>query len=188
VNAIGIGATMDIAAKYAGVSSATIFHWIRRGRREWERLNPVVKTDSDAPDGVEVRDEDPNLKPLRSEKKYLTFFNAIEEASAVATINWLDVVNAAAKNDPQWAWTMLRAKHPESYGAGTGGKLAASVETKGGSASGPSGGGHETQTTTFRIEFSSPDVQVFNSDARNHNTAAPSPQKPDSDYQSSGEI
>jgi len=91
-----IGATQSVAALYAGVDTSSITHWKRRGE---ELRAQVALGETVAP----------------ADKIYLRFMDAADEADASAAIEWLEVVNKAAKTDPGWAWRLLKQRYPEEY-------------------------------------------------------------------------
>ena len=99
--AIEIGAIYEVAAAYARISERTVYGWLKRGEDERERL-----------------EDDPEASPDENEARYLRFLHAVEEAKAVAAISWQQVIDNAAKRDPEWAWRMLQARYPEAYGKG----------------------------------------------------------------------
>lgn len=97
-NALQIGATIEIAAGYAGIPERTIYDWLERGRKEEERLAQT-----------------PPPEPNPNEARYLRFSQAVRESRISADIVCLQTVEAAARTDPAWAWKLLQARHPKDY-------------------------------------------------------------------------
>jgi hypothetical protein len=96
-SAISIGASYDIAARYARVSYPTF--------QNWQRLGKKARTDQES--GI-------RLSP--TEKLYLMFLTEIETAEGEAGIRWVDVINKSARIDPQWAAWMLTRHFPDGFG------------------------------------------------------------------------
>lgn len=101
-DAIGVGATLEMAAAYAGISRSCLFRWMQEGRAEAERLQVA-------------EDKGEAAEALPEKKKFLELFNAVEEAKAQAGLAWQNVINNAAAVDPQWAWKMLQTRFPKDY-------------------------------------------------------------------------
>jgi hypothetical protein len=93
-DAIAIGSSYDLAAKYAGISTPTIQNWLAQGRR----LQAMIEA------GKQMKDFS------SQEKKLLSFLKDVEEASAEAGIKWQQVVEKAAKIDPAMALHMLNLR------------------------------------------------------------------------------
>jgi len=94
-----IGATYDIAALYAGVSSASLMGWLKEGR---ELAEQAQKSET-----VPDYDED--------ELRILELLTRIEKADAREAINLLQVVDKAAQSDPAWAWKILQQRYPKDF-------------------------------------------------------------------------
>lgn len=91
-DAISIGATLEMAAGYAGVTPVTLVEWLRRGKVEADRYDTLT---ADAP-----------LDKAQGEL-FSRLFKEVEEAKSAARVGWLNVVNTAAQNDPQIALKLL---------------------------------------------------------------------------------
>jgi transposase len=78
VDAIKLGNYQEHAANAAGITAATFYNWIDRGKRERERLSSS--------------DEKPNPK----ETIFLEFFEAVEKAKALAIAQNVAVIQRAA--------------------------------------------------------------------------------------------
>jgi hypothetical protein len=92
VYAIGIGASYELSAIHAGVSYPTLRNWIRLGKAARDKNENFPETLSD------------------SEKEYLTFLTAVEQANGEAGIAWQNTVNIHARKDPVYALQMLRLR------------------------------------------------------------------------------
>ena len=102
--ALQIGATIEIAAGYAGVTDRTAYGWLARGRTEEERL------------------ADPTAEPNPDEVRYLQFFQTAREAGASAAVSWLQVLENAMRGkegfvpQPGFAMEMLERRYPKDFG------------------------------------------------------------------------
>ena len=97
--ALQIGATIEIAAGYAGIPERTIYDWLERGRKEEERL----------------ADSTTELNP--NEERYLRFSQTVRESQASAAITWLDVLDKAMQGqNPNFAMEMLERRYPREFG------------------------------------------------------------------------
>ena len=94
--ALAIGATREMAARYARVAISTFGVWMRTATEERERIHQGGE-----PDPTKAR--------------YLSFIAAIEDAEVSAGIGWLQVVDKAASREPDWAWRMLKQRFPEGF-------------------------------------------------------------------------
>ena len=98
--ALQIGATIGIAAGYAGIPERTIYDWLERGRIEEERLAQI-----------------PPPEPNPDEARYLRFSQAAREAKAGAAVSWLHVLDSAMQADnPGFAMEMLERRYPKDFG------------------------------------------------------------------------
>jgi hypothetical protein len=120
VNAIQTGLTFKLACTYSGISYNSFRNWMIRGEAEHERRQLARAA---AIDLVHAGKKVPKklvkeLRRIPSEIPFLDFFNAITEANAVAAMGWIQVVDSAATNDPNWAMRMLQLRFPKEYGEG----------------------------------------------------------------------
>lgn len=97
-DAIGIGATVEIACAYAAVSTDCYYKWIREAKGAIKRL-----------------EENPDADLTDSERKYIKFYNKVERVKSYAAIGWLQVIDSAAVNDPNWAKFMLKVRYPGDF-------------------------------------------------------------------------
>lgn len=96
--ALGIGATIEIACSYAGVSTDCYYLWMRKAKEVLELLA-----------------EDPQAELSTNQVKYLKFYNKIDKTQSYAAIGWLQVIERSATTDPNWARFMLKVRYPEGY-------------------------------------------------------------------------
>lgn len=106
-----LGATVKIACDYAGISEATYYNYMARGREEADRRqSPRVK---------------PNTKKWNQEQPFLEFMETNKKAIAQNALNNLAVINTAA-NTGTWqagAWIMQhRHGYRQNTDITTGGK------------------------------------------------------------------
>lgn len=96
VNAIKLDATYKLAAAYAGITYQTFNNWMKRGRAEAERReNPRIKE---------------NTRKWEKEDIFFDFFYAVKNAEAIAAVNNLANIEAAARSG-HWqasAWKLER--------------------------------------------------------------------------------
>ena len=86
--AIGIGATYELAAQYAGISKDTFDRWRK---------------------AMEAAAEGTPLADLRTR---------LRQAEAQAAVHWLAMINQAATTDWRSAAWLLARRYPEAYGSG----------------------------------------------------------------------
>ena len=99
INAIKAGNYMETAAAYAGISKSTFYDWLRRGRREKERL-----------------EKNERHRPRKSEVGYLEFSDAVEKALAESEMRDVLVISKAAELQWQAAAWRLERKFPDRWG------------------------------------------------------------------------
>ena len=100
--AIQLGATYELAAKYAGITYNTLNEWRKRGESEAERRDKGAKE---------------GTKQWVSETPFFDLYEAIKEAEGLAAFNWLAQIEKAAM-DGAWqaaAWKLER-RYIEQYG------------------------------------------------------------------------
>ena len=96
------GNYVETAAAYAGLSKASVYNWMRRGRREIERV-----------------EDDPRRKIREEEQPYVDFLYAVEKAQARAEITSVALINRASETQWQAAAWRLERKHPDRWGRKT---------------------------------------------------------------------
>jgi transposase len=95
------GNNAETAAMACGVSRASYYAWMARGRAERDRL-----------------DADPKSKPKLSEAIYLEFLDTIEKAKAEAEARLVVLIQKAAQTPRTWqaaAW-LLERRDPKNWG------------------------------------------------------------------------
>lgn len=99
VSALNAGNYQDTAARYAGITRATFYNWLERGRIERERIES-------------------GEKPSKSEAIYVEFIEAIEQARANAEVRAVALIQKAA-TEGNWraAQFFLERSHPQRWGA-----------------------------------------------------------------------
>ena len=98
VQALGAGNYQEAAASFAGISKATFFAWLDRGRIERTRLEE-------------------GEKPRKAESIYLDFVDAVENARAQAQVRHVANITKAGA-DGTWqasAWWLERS-YPQQWG------------------------------------------------------------------------
>lgn len=93
-DAIAIGATRELAAKYARVSVSSLLGWLAKAREMKAKIE----------NGEKIR-----------KNIFLELLDAVEDAEAEAGITWQQVLDKASKTDPAWAYKMLRLRYPDGY-------------------------------------------------------------------------
>jgi hypothetical protein len=96
VEALEAGAFQDAACEAAGISRATFYGWLKRGRAARDSGGPVDVVD----------------------RPFLEFLNAVERARAVAEVDYLRAINAAARTDWRAAAWVLAHGWPDRWGPG----------------------------------------------------------------------
>lgn len=105
VDAVQIGATYKLAAKYAGVNLQQFYIWIKRA----EQI--ILRIERDR-----ISDSEPMVD--EADMVYLEFYMRLQEAEGKAAYSWLQAINDAATVENKWqaaAW-LLERRHPEDYG------------------------------------------------------------------------
>lgn len=91
--ALRMGATYDLACKYAGISYQTFRNWITRAENELQRVSDNARA-----------------SVTKAEHPYVELFDAVQKAEGDAAIGWLAKIEKAA-NDGNWqaaAWKLER--------------------------------------------------------------------------------
>jgi len=123
VTAIRLGNFQDHAALANGISTATFYAWLERGKKERERLEAL-----------------PNATPKPDETIFVDFLEAIEKAKAEAVLRNVSIIQKAASVG-SWqasAWWLERTQHQlygrkqqvALQGVENGSPIALSVDTK----------------------------------------------------------
>ena len=103
ISALSVGAYIETAVAYAGISKDTFYAWLKRGAKERKR---IIEEKPEPSDGYAV-----------SEAPFLKFSDAIERAIAGADIRDITIITRAAQSGA-WqaaAWRQER-KHPKMWG------------------------------------------------------------------------
>ena len=98
INALGSGNWLETAAHYAGISTATLYNWLDRGRLERDKIEDSA-------------DPDPN------ENVYVEFLEAVEKSRSQAQVRAVGLIQKAAI-DGTWqaaAWFLERSD-PQRWG------------------------------------------------------------------------
>jgi transposase len=106
------GNYIETAAAFAGVSKVTLYDWIRRGKRELQRV-----------------EANPRAKVRKEEAPFVDFLNAVERAQAEAEAEDVDILRRAARDDWKAAAWRLERKFPDKWGRKD--RLAAELEHAG---------------------------------------------------------
>lgn len=100
VELIRLGNYASDASGACGISKATFFNWLARGKDERERQRLL-----------------PDSKPLTTEVKFLEFLDAVEKARDEATVRNVSIIQRAG-HDGTWqaaAWWLERTRQ-DTYG------------------------------------------------------------------------
>lgn len=98
--AIRAGNYLETAAAYAGISKKTLHEWMRRGRRETER---VEKAEGRA-------------RVRKKEAPFVEFLHSVEKALAEAEVRDVILIGKAAEVNWQAAAWRLERKFPDRWG------------------------------------------------------------------------
>lgn len=101
MEALAQGAKYQDAAAYAGVSEASVYNWLRRGREEAARLDALASADPDT---------DP--EPRESELPFLEFFEAARRANGKLAVYAAGTWRQSIKGNPSAARDFLRYRFP----------------------------------------------------------------------------
>jgi hypothetical protein len=114
IEALETGAPFALACLYAKISYQTHRNWHLRGEKLREEL--------DKSEGA--------LEISADDKRYLDYFDDVQEAVGKALMTFLTTIYSAAVDDPAWAAWMLQRRMPEEFaskmqvgGTGTGGAV-----------------------------------------------------------------
>ena len=106
------GNYIETAAAFAGVSKQTLYDWIRRGKRELQRV-----------------EASPGSKIRKKEAPFVEFLDAVERAQAMAEAEDIEILRRAARDDWKAAAWRLERKFPDKWGRKD--RLAAELEHAG---------------------------------------------------------
>jgi len=98
VKAILVGSYVETAAAAAGLAKGAFYDWLKRGKREIERLKK------------------PNKEPIEGEGKYVRFSNAINKAIGKAELTDVETIRKASKRNWKAAAWRLERKHSDKWG------------------------------------------------------------------------
>lgn len=98
--AIRAGNYLETAAAYAGISKVTLHEWMRRGRREMER----------------VEEAEGRARIRKKEAPFVEFLNSVEKALAEAEVRDVILIGKAAEVNWQAAAWRLERKFPDRWG------------------------------------------------------------------------
>jgi transposase len=96
LHALAKGATYKLACGYAGITVATFYEWMKKGK-------PLV----------EMREEDVADHP---DKVYYELYCDVRRYESYAAIKWLEKIDAAATVHWQAAAWKLERRYPQEYG------------------------------------------------------------------------
>lgn len=96
-----MGATFELAAKYAGITYASFNNYRKRGEAELERRKGGAKS---------------GTAQWRKEQPFVEFFLATQKAEADAAVKWLAKIEQAAATHWQAAAWKLERRYPNQYG------------------------------------------------------------------------
>lgn len=99
VNAIRTGNYLETAAEYGGVCKVTFYEWMKRGKKEKERLA-----------------EDGRKKVRQSERDFVNFLNAVTRARAEAEVRNVTIIQKAAQEDWRASAWYLEQSFQDTWG------------------------------------------------------------------------
>lgn len=99
IKVIRSGNYIETACAYAGIEKKSLYNWMKRARKELERL-----------------DKNPRAKMKKSEAIYVDFLHAVEKALAYAEIRDVTLIGKAAEESWQAAAWRLERKFPDKWG------------------------------------------------------------------------
>ena len=92
------GNYINAVAKYVGLTEQTIYNWLSRGQFEFDRLNL-----------------DPQAKPIKAEKIYLSFFEEVPKASVHAEIRAVAFWQNSMEKDWRAIKEFLARRYPDTW-------------------------------------------------------------------------
>ena len=100
VKLVGLGNYIETAAAFSGLSKQTIYNWLRRGRREIDRVGAGSRS----------------RKIRKKEALCVEFVDAITRARAEFEVTALHKINVASNEDWKAAAWRLERLNPQRYG------------------------------------------------------------------------
>jgi transposase-like protein len=94
------GVPLVDAAELHDVDTSTIYRWRKRGREELRRVESSASA---------------RRKVRRKEKIFVEFCTAYARARATANVTDMNVITAAAGDDPYWAERRYRLRNPDRF-------------------------------------------------------------------------
>jgi len=105
IDALRAGNYFDAACAFAGISEATGYNWMKRGREETERReNPRVK------EGTEQ---------WNTEQRFLEFFEAVNRASAITEVTTIAKIKELGQDDWRALTWFMEHRYPDKWGRKT---------------------------------------------------------------------
>ena len=97
--AVKVGNYLETASAFAGISRSTLYEWLRRGKREKQRL-----------------EKNDRARMKKEEALYVLLVDALEQAQAEAEVRDVALIGEAAKSQWQAAAWRLERKYPSKWG------------------------------------------------------------------------
>jgi hypothetical protein len=100
VMTLRMGNYIETAAAFAGINKVTLYAWLKRGRKEIDR----------------VGDGERGKRVTKNEQIYVDFTNAVEVAMAEAELRDVQILYNAGKSDWKSSAWRLERKYPKKWG------------------------------------------------------------------------
>lgn len=97
--AVKVGNYLETASAFAGISRSTLYEWLRRGKREKQRL-----------------EKNDRARMKKEEALYVLLVDSLEQAQAEAEVRDVALIGEAAKSQWQAAAWRLERKYPNKWG------------------------------------------------------------------------
>lgn len=97
--AVKVGNYLETASAFAGISRSTLYEWLRRGKREKQRL-----------------EKNDRARMKKEEALYVLLVDSLEQAQAEAEVRDVALIGEAAKSQWQAAAWRLERKYPSKWG------------------------------------------------------------------------
>jgi len=114
IEALTLGNSMETTARYGGVTPASLYGWLVRGRAEMERVEQIRERES-VTRGVPL-DAVEYPKPDVVEGPYMEFLEAVERARAESVVRATAYLIQQMPNSVQAATWFLERKEPAAWG------------------------------------------------------------------------